>query len=99
MSEIVHIIDTDVRVVEYEGQRVVTLRQIDDLHQRAEGQARKQFNAHRQRFMEGRDYFTLTSSEIRTMSLEGLFPPRTARGHLLTESGYQKVVVKGWRHS
>lgn len=79
----------------------MTLKQIDEIHQKAEGQARKQFNAHKARFVDGRDYFSSPysewSSEIRT-TIEAA--PAAKGGHkgailLFTERGYGKI-VKGW---
>lgn len=94
-TDVIEVLGRQITKVEYKGQRVVTLRQIDEAHEKADGQARKQYNAHKDRFGDGVDYFELTSSEIRTMSAAGLFPERTARGMLFTERGYGKI-VKGW---
>ena len=43
----------------WKGQRVVTFKDIDRVHQRAEGTARKRFNDNRDRFVEGEDYYCL----------------------------------------
>lgn len=94
-NEVVEVLGRQITKVEYKGQRVVTLRQIDEVHGRKGGTARRQFNANRNRFVDGVDYFELTSDEIRTMSDAGVFPDRTARGSLYTERGYRKI-AKGW---
>ncbi|WP_241622507.1 ORF6N domain-containing protein [Rosenbergiella australiborealis] len=75
-------------LVEYKGQRVVTLAMIDQAHQRPEGTARKAFNRHRSRFTEGRHFFELTASILCTQSFIGLFPPRTSKAIVVTEMGY-----------
>ncbi len=91
----VTVLDSDVRVVECHGNRVVTFRQVDELHGKAEGQTRKQFNEHRGRFVEGRDYFVGNLSEFRT-AFSDVAPARGGGAvMLLTERGYGKV-VKAW---
>lgn len=80
--------NTDLPIVEYRGQRVVTLAMIDQVHERPEGTARRNFNEHRDRFVEGRDCFEVTADDIRTQSISQAFAPRTAKGVLLTERGY-----------
>lgn len=84
---------TELPVKEYQGQRVVTLKEIDAVHERPEGTARKRFNDNRKRFIEGADYFTVTQpSEIRTLGLarpQGGIPESIT---LITESGYLMLV-------
>ena len=77
----------DVNVVEYNGQRVVTLAMIDEVHQRPEGTARKRFNDNKVRFVEGEDYFVRNSDEAREL---GFTAPNGLT--LLTESGYLMLV-------
>lgn len=74
-------------IVEYQGQRVVTLAMIDEVHERPEGTARRNFNEHRPRFIETEDYFVRNSSEARQM---GITAPNGLT--LLTESGYLMLV-------
>lgn len=92
MSNIVKINDTDLQVIEYQGQRVATLAQIDTVHGRPEGTARRNFNEHKHRLVEGEDYFEVTADEIRTQSLGDAFAPRTPKGILITEQGYTMLV-------
>ncbi|KPB92855.1 hypothetical protein ALQ72_01111 [Pseudomonas syringae pv. maculicola] len=80
--------NTPVPIVEYRGQRVVTLAMIDQVHQRPEGTAGRNLREHRERFILGRDYFELTADEIRRQSMGEVFSPRTPKGILLTERGY-----------
>ncbi|WP_332116043.1 ORF6N domain-containing protein [Azorhizobium caulinodans] len=81
--------------VEVGGQRVITLRQIDEVHDRPEGTARRQFNANRQRFTEGRDFLKMSADEFRTR-FPGLLSDRATEDlTLFTERGYGKI-VKGW---
>lgn len=44
MNDVVKIQNQEVMVKEYKGQRVVTFKDIDSVHERAEGTARKRFN-------------------------------------------------------
>ncbi|MFG1399868.1 ORF6N domain-containing protein [Roseixanthobacter pseudopolyaromaticivorans] len=94
--EVVTVLGKTVATVEYKGERVVTLKQIDTVHEKAEGQARKQFNAHRTRFVEAVDFHEIKEpSEIRTLGFsrpQGGTPDKVL---LFTERGYGKI-VKGW---
>lgn len=71
----------------YNGQRVVTFKDIDTVHNRVEGTARRNFNANRKRFIEGVDYFKVKPNEIRTV---GITSPNG--GIVITESGYLLLV-------
>ena len=90
MNEIM-INDTPVTVKEYQGQRVVTLKDIDMVHGRPDGTAKRNFNSNREHFIEGQDFFIVKPSdvqkdEIRTSEINN-------RGTtLLTESGYLMLV-------
>ena len=82
----------DITIKEYQGQRVVTFKEIDTAHGRASGTARKRFNDNRERFIEGVDYYKICSSEIRTNKIPGI-PPATHRDiYLVTETGYLMLV-------
>lgn len=78
--------------IEYEGRRVLTMAMIDQVHQRPDGTARRNFNEHRARLIVGEDFIELTADEIRTRSLGAVFPPRTGKAMLLTETGYAMLV-------
>lgn len=71
----------------YNGQRVVTFKDIDMVHSRPEGTARKRFNDNKKRFIEGEDYYKIQPSEIRTV---GITSPNG--GTVVTESGYLMLV-------
>lgn len=80
------------QVKEYKGQRVVTFRDIDTIHQRPEGTAKRNFNKHRKYFIEGIDFFKVCADEIRTHKIIDLSPKAHEDIILLTESGYLMVV-------
>lgn len=84
--------NTDISVKEYQGKRVVTLKEIDQCHGRPEGTARRNFNTNKQHLVEGEDYFIvqLTTNEIRTQFGAGKNAGKTMT--LLTESGYLMLV-------
>lgn len=86
MSELT-IGNVNVVIKEYQGQRVVTLKDIDTVHQRSDGTARRNFNTNKQHFIEGVDYFKIQPNEIRTV---GITSPNG--GTVVTESGYLMLV-------
>ncbi len=90
MSELIKINDNSIRIKEYNGKRVVTFKEIDNVHSRTEGTARKRFYDNIERFVEGEDYFKLSMSEIRTLGIEAGNAPKGI--NLITESGYLMLV-------
>lgn len=84
---------TALAVKEYRGQRVVTLRDIDEVHQRPEGTARRNFNTNKKHLEEGTDYFTLNQpNEIRPLGIERPQGGTPSAVTLVTESGYLMLV-------
>lgn len=85
--------ETELPVKEYQGQRVVTLKEIDTVHNRPEGTARKRFNDNKKHFVEGADYFQVDQpSEIRTLGFERPQGGTPQSVTLITESGYLMLV-------
>ncbi len=66
MGEIEKINNLELAVKVYQNQRVITFRDIDTVHERPEGTARKRFNDNKRHFIEGEDFFKITPSEFRT---------------------------------
>ena len=94
-NQIVKINNADLLVKKFSGQRVVTFKDIDTLHERVEGTADRNFRENKfnsdgsQRFIEGEDYFILRKSQ--NNEIRGLEIPN--RGiTLVTESGYLMLV-------
>lgn len=79
-------------VVEYRGQRVVTLAMIDQVHERPEGTARRNFNEHRAKLIEGGDFFKVCADEIRTHNIVKISPRAHEDVTFLTEQGYLMLV-------
>ena len=81
----------DVPVVEYRGERVVTLAMIDRVHQRPEGTASRNFLANKVRFNVNEDFYHVDfkeNNEIRCFAID--VPSRGLT--VLTESGYLMLV-------
>lgn len=90
MNEIT-ICDTVLGIKEYNGQRVVTLKDIDIVHQRPEGTASRNFINNRQHFIENTDYFLVKTRDIQNNEIRGFEIP--TRGlTVITESGYLMLV-------
>lgn len=91
-TAVVVINETEVKPIIVRDQRVLTLAMIDKIHGRPQGTAKRNFSENKARLADGEDFFQVTGDEIRTQSLKGVFPPRTSKGLLLTESGYLLLV-------
>ena len=79
-------------IKEYNNRRVVTFKDIDTLHQRPKGTARKRFNDNKSRFIEGEDYFKVCASEFRTRKIAKISSKAQEDITLITESGYLMLV-------
>lgn len=88
MENSITIHSTKLPIKEYKGQRVVTFKEIDTVHGRPDGTARKRFNSNRKHFIEGVDFFNIQMSEKRTLGFD--VPNRGLI--LVTESGYLMLV-------
>ena len=60
MSDLITIENTEMQIREYNGQRVVTFKDIDTVHGNKNGTARRNFNRNKKYFIENEDYFVLT---------------------------------------
>lgn len=93
-SKTIKINNTDLPVKEYKGQRVVTFKEIDAVHERPAGTARKRFNDNKKHFVEEIDFFRTKCSEVRPFF--GQTPPNGFNPNadiiLVTESGYLMLV-------
>lgn len=83
---------TELPVKEYRGQRVVTLKEIDAVHERPEGTARRNFNTNKEHLIEEVDFFRVCADEIRTHKIVDLSPKAHEDITLITESGYLMLV-------
>ena len=93
MNELQTINNVALTVKEYHGARVVTFKEIDAVHGRPDGTARKRFNDNRDHFIEGEDFFVLNQpSEIRTLGIQRPQGGTPENVTLITESGYLMLV-------
>lgn len=93
MGEMQTINNVALTVKEYYGARVVTFKDIDAVHGRPDGTARKRFNDNREHFIDGEDFFVLTQpSEIRTLGIQRPQGGTPESVTLITESGYLMLV-------
>lgn len=93
MNEVITIENTEMQIREYDGQRVVTFKDIDTVHENKSGTARRNFNRNKKHFIEGEDYFSLTkknSNETNSYIRNITVPNKGIT--LLTESGYLMIV-------
>ncbi len=91
MANVIKINEYELPVREYNGQRVVTFKDIDAVHGRAEGTARRNFSTNREHFIEGVDFFKITPNEFRT-AIGDMDKRQKNDITLMTESGYLMLV-------
>lgn len=87
-NEIVEINSKEVVVKEFRGQRVITFKDIDRVHERPSGTTRKRFNDNKKHFILGEDYFVRNSDEAKEEF--GVTAPNGM--YLITEQGYLMLV-------
>lgn len=91
MNELKKIGNHEISVKTYNGKRVVTFKDIDTVHERPEGTARKRFSDNRDRFIEGTDFFKISPSEFRT-TIGDMDLRQQNEITLISESGYLMLV-------
>lgn len=91
MNELININGQEFPIKEFNGKRVVTFKDIDLVHGRPDGTAKRNFRQNRKYFIEGEDFFIVKPSDVqkdefRTSEINN-------RGTaLITESGYLMLV-------
>ncbi|MBS6889661.1 MAG: ORF6N domain-containing protein [Clostridium sp.] len=92
-NQIIKINNTDLSVKELKGQRVVTFKDIDMLHERVEGTAKRNFNENKKHLIQNVDYFLIKGEELRELKQSTNFVLSNAKEiTLITESGYLMLV-------
>ena len=86
---LVEINNVAIGIKEYESKRVITFKDIDRVHERPDGAARKAFNRNKKRFIKGEDYFLITRNTPMSVSWTLNVPPKGLT--LVTESGYLMI--------
>lgn len=91
MTKEITINNRPLSIREYNGQRVVTFKDIDAVHGRPDGTASRNFRNNRERFIEGVDYFKISPDEFRrTFGEMDLRQQNDIT--VFTESGYLMLV-------
>lgn len=75
---------------EYNGQRVVTFKDIDTLHQRPEETAKRNFAEIRKHFIKGVDYFLVKPSDFQRYEIRTIYLQRQTANTL---SGYSAPLL------
>lgn len=89
MTELVNVEGTELSVREWNGQRVVTFRDIDNAHGVKPGSAKRNFIRNKRHFIENEDYFIATRDSLKSVNLTPLNVDVPTRGiTLITEMGY-----------
>ena len=91
MNDLVKIGNQEISKKEFKNQRVITFKDIDAVHERPDGTARKRFNDNKKHFIEGTDFFKITPSEFRT-AIGDMDLRQQNDVTLITESGYLMLV-------
>lgn len=95
MNEVITIENTEMQIREYDGQRVVTFKDIDKVHQRPKGTAKRNFTRNKKHFIENEDYYSITKKEFGTKFVPNEKPlvgNPNLEVILLTETGYLMLV-------
>ena len=91
INEVIRIGNKEIYAKEYKEKRVVTFKDIDAVHERPDGTARKRFSDNKEHFIEGVDFFKITPSEFRT-AIGNMDLRQQNDITLVTESGYLMLV-------
>ncbi|MFQ9545439.1 MAG: ORF6N domain-containing protein, partial [Clostridium sp.] len=93
-KDIIKIGSKDLQVKQYKGQRVVTFKDVDMVHERAEGTANKRFLDNKKHFIESVDYFSITGEELKQIKQLPNFGicENVNKLFFLTETGYLMLV-------
>ncbi|WP_353053036.1 ORF6N domain-containing protein [Bacillus thuringiensis] len=83
----------ELAVKEFNGQRIVMFKDIDELHERVAGTAGRNFRENKEQFIEGEDYFYLTGEKLREFKQTTNFVGSHAKELvLITQMGYLMLV-------
>lgn len=87
----ISVCDRELEIKEYDGKRVVTFKDIDEVHRRREGTAKNNFQKNRKHFVENEDYYIVKKDLLKVVKSN--FYDIPSRGlTVLTETGYLMLV-------
>lgn len=92
MNDVMNICGTDVVIKEWHRKRVVTFKDIDTVHQRPEGTAKRNFNENKERFIARADFYKISANEFRSQFDPTYSKHASESVALITESGYLMLV-------
>lgn len=93
MNDLQVINNVSLSVKEWDGKRVVTFKDIDAVHSRPEGTAKRNFRSNREHFIQNEDFFILNQpDEIRSLGIQRPQGGTPESVTLITESGYLMLV-------
>lgn len=91
MNNLIKIGNQVISEKEFKGRRVVTFKDIDLVHERPEGTAKRNFNTNSKHLIEDEDYFLIKPSDVEKYDIRTLEIPN--RGLMVfTEQGYLMLV-------
>lgn len=91
MCDLVKIGNQEISTKEYNGQRVVTFKDIDLVHERPDGTAGRNFRTNKERFIEGQDFCRISADEFRR-AIGEMDKRQQNDVILITEQGYLMLV-------
>lgn len=92
MQEVVKIGNNDLQVKMWNGQRVVTFKDIDHVHERPDGTASRNFRENREYFILNEDYFVVTGQKLKELKQTTNFVGSNAKEIIfITEMGYLMI--------
>ncbi len=92
--ELVKIEGKEISVKEFNGERVMTFKDIDMLHERTDGTAKRNFHENKKKFILGEDYFEMSRKEFSTNFVpnEKIVGNPEMKTILITQSGYLMLI-------
>ena len=93
-NNIIKINKNEIIPIEYKNQRVVTLKMIDQLHERPEGTAGRNFRQHKEKFIKNIHYFLISADKLPSNEIQRTIKKggNKKNVYLFTEKGYLKLV-------
>lgn len=77
----------ELQIVEYEGVRVVTTKQIAEMYGTDSKTVSHNFNRNKERYAEGKHYFLLVGDKLRSFRQNGEYSIKAPKLYLWTERG------------
>jgi hypothetical protein len=100
MNDVITIENTEMQIREYNGERVVTFKDIDTVHQNKSGTAYRNFNRNKKYFVEGKHFYVLKkqNSNVTNCLNRNIVVPNkgitvlTERGYLLVAKSFNDAL-------